>query len=44
MREVGQKQIQLDQDKTLQAKSPAELKTGRQQDQSKNRRDVCVSA
>ena len=40
VREVGQKQIQLDQDKTLQTKSPAELKTGRQQNQSKNH--VCA--
>ena len=43
VREVGQKQIQLDKGRTLQAKSPTKLKTQRQeetQDQSKSHRDV----
>ena len=45
VREVGQKQIQLDKDRKLQVKSPTELKTQQQeeqQDQSKSHQDVCV--
>ena len=45
VREIGQKQIQLDKDRTLQAKSPTELKLAQQQkeqDQSMSHQDVCV--
>ena len=41
VREVGQKQIQLDKDRTLQAKSPTELKTQQTAGSKQGQSNVC---